>query len=232
MRVYFRWSSLNEALRRQDFEDVRQWLSHSSSLFERDWAGRSPLHAVSSVPLVKLLLGAGANLNAKDNAGLTAFDVALRKGNTAVALALLQAGAQPSATSLHWAAWKGSVRLAEALLAKGLSATGQDARGQSPLHWVFRSSHSGVPVHAEGMVRLLLENGASWETPDRQGKTPRDLLDAHKAKLAQWPVRLAQTAQIFWLRMVGKKTLSATQRLMRLEKVAPSFATPMPMETP
>ena len=42
MRVHFRWPSLNEAIRRQDFEDVRQWLSHSSSLFERDWAGRKP----------------------------------------------------------------------------------------------------------------------------------------------------------------------------------------------
>lgn len=227
MPVRFRWTSLNEAIRRQDFQDVRQWLAHSSSLSDRDWAGRTPLHGVPSAPLTKLLLEAGAHLNAADNAGLTAFDVALRKGNTAVALALLEAGAQPGPTSLHWAAWKGSARLVGALLQRGCLATGQDTRGQSPLHWVFRSSRSGVSVHAEGVVRLLLENGASWDAPDRQEKTPRGLLAEHKAWLAQWPVRLTQAAHRCWLRMVGKKGLSGAQRLVRLEKAVPSFTRPL-----
>lgn len=227
MPVRFRWTSLSEAIRRQDVQDVHQWLAHSSSLCDRDWAGRTPLHGVSSAPLAKLLLEADVHLNAADNAGLTALDVALRKGNTAVALVLLEAGAQPGATSLHWAAWKGSARLAEAMLKRGCLATGQDTRGQSPLHWVFRSSRSGVSVHAEGVVRLLLENGASWDAPDHEGKTPRSLLAEHKAWLAQWPVRLTQAAHRCWLRMVGKKALSAAQRLVRLEKAVPSFASPL-----
>lgn len=225
MAGHFRWNSLNEALRRQDEEDVRQWLAKSSALSQQDWAGRYPLHGAPSVSLVKLLLDAGANIGAEDNAGLTALDIALRKGNHAVALALLEAGAKPRPAALHWAAWKGSPRVVEALMAQGLKATAQDVRGQSPLHWVFRS-HSGVSVHAEAVARLLLANGGSWVAPDHQGTTPKDLLKQHQAWLSQWPVRFGQWAYRLWLRLVGKKTLSDAQRLLLLEKSVPAPAAP------
>ena len=47
--------------------------------------------------IVNVLLNAGANVNAKNNIGYTALEVAIRKGHTEIVNALLKAGADVNA---------------------------------------------------------------------------------------------------------------------------------------
>ena len=70
----------------------------------RDSCAATPLHCISIAPpswidigrcteLVGLLLGAGASIGAKDNAGSTAMHYASQNGHTQMVAALLEASA-------------------------------------------------------------------------------------------------------------------------------------------
>jgi ankyrin repeat protein len=61
-----------------------------------DRGQRTPLHATSAYNCAILLLAAGANVNARDREGRTAFQLAVRWKSTALMSALIAAGADPS----------------------------------------------------------------------------------------------------------------------------------------
>jgi ankyrin repeat protein len=119
---------------------------------------------------VRLLLAAGANVNARDERGTTAVIEAAASGCYATAGVLLHRGAdfrladRGGETALDRAAAAGKTRLVRLLLDRGAPVNGQDpvpGRGRSdpPL---FRAAYHR---HAE-CVRLLLDRGAD---PNRRG---------------------------------------------------------------
>lgn len=210
-----RWPSLLEALRRQDVADVELWLNTPGVLAHRDWAGQAPLHAVPTAGLARRLLAAGAEVHARDNAGLTALDMALRRGRPGVALALLEAGAEISPTALHWASWRTDARVVKKLLDRGCSVSALDAQGRTPLHWVL-GERSAVRKETLGIVQCLVASGAQWDVSDRAGKTPAGLLVAQQKKAsARWR-RTLQWIQSIWRLAVGHKALGQQQRLRAL----------------
>lgn len=221
MPVRLRWPSLAEALYHHDAEDVRRWSTRTRALAHRDWAGQTALHVAPSASLARILITAGAPIDARDNAGLSPVDVALRRGRCGVAMALLQAGARPSANALHWAAWKGSPEVVRALLDRGFLATDPDSRGQTPLHWLFRS-RLRFPVQATVVAKLLVSNGATWHTVDKRGVSPSDLLHRRQALLSSWPTRIRQGLLQLWLRFVGQKRVSETRRVQQLKALMES----------
>lgn len=137
-----------------------------------DPRGLTPLHHASSVSLdvVKLLLVAGANPNARSVNGTTPLYVAARFGQTAIASQLLSAGALvdgrgEGGAALNAAAYRSPVELVELLLAKGADVRVVDDTGGTALH-------AAAVWNAEGAARALLAAGASVNAVDKEGNTP------------------------------------------------------------
>ena len=128
----------------------------------RPEGGFTPLlHAAMSGDLeaVKALLAAGANINQAAADGMTPLNVAIVKGNEAVALHLIEKGADVNAaeagfTALHSAALTGQIAVAKALLARGADI---NARLEMPL----RMQATFVPYNPDLQTGRLAQVGAT-----------------------------------------------------------------------
>ena len=177
MRFSYVWPSLAAAVSQDDDADAVQWVREDPlALLEADWAGHTPLHQARSAGMARMLVQAGASLEAQDTAGLTPLAHAVRQNRGSVARVLMKSGADAknAKLALHWAAFHGDSLLVERLLEEGGSADEIDGLGRTPLHWVFRITDR-LPPEAAAVAAALVNAGADWETPDRNGKTPREL---------------------------------------------------------
>ena len=142
---------------------------------------------------VGILLPAGADIDDAGPDGVTALMLALTKRHTAIALRLLEAGADPHPaeagySALHLAAATGRLAVAEALLARGADPNVRLERPQRLTNafeiGVFQSPGSGrltqigstpLLVAAKsadaGMMRLLADAGADPRTTTDDGTT-------------------------------------------------------------
>jgi ankyrin repeat protein len=109
---------------------------------------------------VQALIGAGANVNAANDLGVTPLGVASTDAGPAVVASLLRAGANPNAllpsgeSPLMAAARTGQVDSVKALLAHGADVNAREAtRSQTALMWAAAQRHSDV-------VQVLVEAGA------------------------------------------------------------------------
>ncbi|MCC7376006.1 MAG: ankyrin repeat domain-containing protein [Verrucomicrobiales bacterium] len=156
------WAAIRESVRRGDSQTVRRAISRTPDFLQhRDEQGNSPLHLAAhfgNLETLRLLLDAGATVNATNHAGVTPLlraaadpakvDLLLGRGanpNLASALGhtpLMLAARCPSATE--------SVRL---LLRHGAQPNAQSRFGATALMAAAASDHLDN-------VRLLVESGA------------------------------------------------------------------------
>ncbi|MBN2414526.1 ankyrin repeat domain-containing protein [bacterium] len=150
-----------------------------ASLEERDANGRTPLHLAcfrADVPMVRFLIGHGADAGAVTNAGLTplhwavhSFEDTLRKEGV-VDILVREAPETTAArddkgiTPLFWAAADSRTTL-EILTSHGADVNARDHNGYTPLHhwtkwWV------------NDRTLWLLEHGADVNARDSSGRTP------------------------------------------------------------
>ena len=122
--------------------------------------------------MVQVLLTAGAELEARDEDGVTPLHEAAQfNANPAVIQALIDAGADPKArdqwgfTPLHRAAWNENSAVIQALIDAGVDPKVRDEDGLTPLHRAARREKSAV-------VQVLLAAGAELEVRDKDGLTP------------------------------------------------------------
>ena len=122
--------------------------------------------------LVDLLLGAGADVNAAEDHGVTPLARACENASAMMVKRLLAAGADPNAsqtnglTPLMIAARTGDVDVVRALLAAGADPNAAAAEtGATALMWAMDEAHAGV-------VRVLLEQGATVSASTTKGFTP------------------------------------------------------------
>ena len=101
--------------------------------------------------MVKLLLKAGADVNATNNSGISALDEAAFYGRDTVATTLLEYGANVNqlgyrdlATPLMVAAVHGNAGVAKFLLEFGANADATDRAGQTPLQIAQKLGWSNV----------------------------------------------------------------------------------------
>ncbi len=121
---------------------------------------------------LKLLLDSGAEVNSRDELGLTPLHLAAFRGRVRVAALLIQKGAAVNVASagggltpLHCAASAGYDRLVVLLLKKGGRVDSRDVNGWTPLHGAAYEGQDRV-------VAVLLAGGAGVNARDRRGRTP------------------------------------------------------------
>jgi hemoglobin len=134
--------------------------------------GRTLLHDAALVgadELVAVLIGSGANPDAREAEGHTPL---YRASTGDVTRVLLAAGATVDiasgptrGTALHQAARRGNVSVAQALLDHDATIDARDAKEQTPLH-------RAVNCRQLEIVRLLVRHGADPHKADRRGVTP------------------------------------------------------------
>ncbi|KFZ18898.1 hypothetical protein V501_00953 [Pseudogymnoascus sp. VKM F-4519 (FW-2642)] len=131
------------------------------------WAARNGHEAVA-----KLLLGKGAEVDAKDKYGQTPLSWAAENGHEAAVKLLLEKSAKVETkdkgsgrTPLLWAARSGHEAVVKLLLEKGAEVETKDGSGRTPLLCAAQSGH-------EAVVKLLLEKGAEVDAKDKYGQTP------------------------------------------------------------
>jgi ankyrin repeat protein len=131
-----------------------------------NWNGDLELAADQGVMnIVKLLLAAGVDVDAKGETGRTPLWSACYQKKVAVAELLIAEGADVNAknkegwTPLHSAARFDFTALAKSLIDKGADVNAKDDSGWTPLYWAVNYEERGPHT---AMANLLRKNGARF----------------------------------------------------------------------
>ncbi len=175
-----RAGELHQAARECDADRMRQVLSRSPSLNEKDESGMTPLVvAIDSrqIPCVGLLIEAGADRLARDGNGRNAFSAAnqVTDGRDKVSIHLMllgnagqdavQEASEPAPWSLEYSTMHGQTALTKMLLGMGVDPNTTGTRGTTPL------ADAALKGSLED-VRLLLEAGARPDAVSPAGAQP------------------------------------------------------------
>ena len=155
---------------------VAAGLALGGTAIHAQMAPRSPLADAAmrgDVAGVRTLVAERADVNLPQGDGMTALHWAARRGNSEMASAVLEAGANVKAvtrlgsyTPLHLAAQDGHDGVVRALLARGADAGAMTSTGAVPLHFAAASGNVAT-------IALLLERGANPNAREPQwGQTP------------------------------------------------------------
>lgn len=156
-------------------EVAKLLIDHGALVTDRDRVGSTALHAGAVYPdIVRELAGAGADVNARDNAGFTPIMFAHTDwrapggSNGAQSIEILHAhGADVNAraadgeTALMLAAYDRDAAAIEALLKAGADVNARDNNGRTALGWLRRRNE-----YANGLVAWV----ASVAGTDRKGR--------------------------------------------------------------
>ncbi|XP_052281428.1 kinase D-interacting substrate of 220 kDa B-like isoform X3 [Dreissena polymorpha] len=164
-----------ENIRRGDLSNVRTLLQNKTiNLEERDDSGQTFLMLAcqkGEISLVRELLEAGIDPNAKDNDNWTALTYAAKDGYLEICIELLEKGAHVEHrdmyywTALMWASYKGRTEVVQELLDRGADPNIKAEHNMSCLCWAAGRGHLEV-------VRSLVEKGAKVNSTDKYGTTP------------------------------------------------------------
>ncbi|KAF0297324.1 Histone-lysine N-methyltransferase EHMT2 [Amphibalanus amphitrite] len=142
--------------------------------------GMTPLHLAAQAGNLEgchYLLSSGRTetgyVNRQDDGGWTPVVWASEHKHPVVVKYLLERGANPQLcdeeqnTGLHWAAFSGSMEIAELFLAAGCHVNSPNVHGDTPLHIAARQRHYHCTL-------LMLAHGANLYLRNREGSVPLD----------------------------------------------------------
>ena len=174
------YTGLHKAAHFGDLGELKKLIKAGASLEEKDSRGRTPLHVAvfaSNDEAVKLLAGAGADLNAFENDRFDIVTIAAVANDTALLKTLLSLGASPSnitsrydGTALIWAAHLGHHEIVKQLIDAGAPLDHVNNLGWTALIEAVILGDGGAD-HVT-IIRHLLKAGADKTITDRQGVSP------------------------------------------------------------
>ena len=142
----------HDAIQDRDFTTVRAFLSRGIAL-DKTHNSRLPLQEAivfEDIDMLKLLLGSGANVNAKTTCGDTALHTACFMGKENVVKMLLAKGAEVNvhgeygSTPLHEACASGNLRVVMQLLVAGAERDTEDKFGRKPIAYAAQWNRDEV----------------------------------------------------------------------------------------
>ena len=149
--------------------------------------------AKGDIEQIKSLLSKGADVNAKDDRGMTPLHEAAYYGQKEVAKLLIAKGANVSSkdtsgqTPLHKAVTFGSILVSELLVAGGADVNVRDDRGNTPLHT------ARVKIES---IEFLLAKGADVNARNNRGDTPLHVVARFPRSFAAADYLLAHGANV------------------------------------
>ena len=144
-----------DAICDNDIDAVEALIADGAKVNVKDYDG-TPLHTAAwcgCTEIVKMLIDAGADVNAKNSYGNTPLDLAVRYGHADVVNLLIDAGADVNAkdldawTPLHVASLYGNIKIIKVLIDFGADVDAKDKYGWTPAHWAHGN---------EKIINLLL----------------------------------------------------------------------------
>lgn len=160
-----------DAIEKHDFQQVKQLLDGTPAAWWELWKGNvleipdinayhrvgrisALMHAINynNIDAIKLLIEAGANLNATDNMGRTPLMIAVEFNNQDAVQILIESGANLNmqnlwgTTALNFAARKGHALIFQKLLYAGADIHKKDADGRTALDYVYEGGRY-APEH-------------------------------------------------------------------------------------
>ena len=160
----------------------------------KDHTGQTFLH-YPNIEIGKYLISKGANVEVKNNAGLTPLHYAVSYGQFEYAKMLIAEGAQiepmtnKGVTPLHCAANKGYLEIAKFLIDKGAQIHSKtNNNGWTPLHFAMQECHLE-------MAKLLTDKGAQIDAKTNRESTPLHLI-AKKGNVNMAKFLIGKGAQI------------------------------------
>ncbi len=208
-----------QAIRANDLAKIQQFLDAGTSADLRDTRGTTPLMhaaAIGSIDAMRLLMKAGADVNAKN--GLDATALVWAASNEQKARMLLEAGAQVNVrtkmmrTPLMMAAsYPGNTAVVKLLLNKGADASVADARGNTALVDAARADNTEA-------IRLLLEHKTDIDAGDFAGISALAHAAGH-SNIAAMKMLIAKGANV---NIAHKRELKVRNGL-----IAASYLTPL-----
>ena len=180
LRLIAAAAQANEARIRDILAEETSWTSHT----DRD-ALRQSLQKVANrgkLPLVRLLLEHGADVNTRRENEIPALYKAAENGHAAVVAELLAHGADPNwrhrngQTALYGASMRGHNAVVKLLLEGGANVEGRDREGnigvkdgRTPLLYLASEKPGKWTMET---LKLLLDNNADINARDNIGRTP------------------------------------------------------------
>ncbi|OTB07210.1 hypothetical protein M426DRAFT_8938 [Hypoxylon sp. CI-4A] len=167
--------------------DVEQHIAEGSqSIDEPDENGNSALHWAchgGNIPVLKLLLDAGANVNVQDYGGQTPLMKAAHRGNAECVEALLSVMRcnvnmvdSQGRSALHYAAaspYLGGSKVITLLLSRGASPLLSNHGGETPVHEVASFYTSSLPSEELcSRLEALVRAGSKLDSVDKWNYTP------------------------------------------------------------
>jgi len=166
-------TKLDESWVRSILEEQQSW----TSAHDKD-ALRLALQKVATrgkLPLVRLLLDFGADVNTLRDTEVPALVKAAEGGHTAVVTELLARQADANfkrsngQTALHTAALRGYNKVVKLLLDGGANVSAREKEGRTPLLFIASEKSGRWTLET---VRMLLDHGADIDAQDVSGRTP------------------------------------------------------------
>ncbi len=184
-------SPIHAACRSGHIVAVRMLLDAGASVYdETEVTGQGVLHyaVLSDNPnLIRFLVHEGADVNATDKQGVTAFHIASQRHKIRALHELLRhveprtrlsATGQTNMTPAHMAAREGDGLALRLLLAHDPSAVHEiDARGRTPLHWAVD--------HGDIFAIVAAFHASALHVRDADYLTPIELAQQHDLRVAE-----------------------------------------------